>query len=134
MTKTKETMANRGCAEFTLDEQFMCDVPYKRVFNQKPIESNKDLLDAIKQTDVMVVRGYDPHPEFERFRCQLEKDGYIKIERGWHNGDRVLRPFRLNGKLFKKHEQFPCAPAMGIHLKVWRKYRNKDEQRHMANK
>ena len=124
--KTKETMAKRGCAEFTLDERFMCDVPYKRVLNTKPIESNKDLLDAIKQTNVMTIQGADPHPEFERFRCQLEADGYISIERGWHNGDSVLRPFRLNGCLFKKNEKFPCAPAMGIHVKVWRKYQRKN--------
>jgi hypothetical protein len=118
-------MANRGCAEFTLDEAFMCDVPYRRVLNAKPIESNKDLLDAIKQTNVMIIQGADPHPEFERFRCQLEADGYISVERMWHNGDRVLRPFRLNGFLFKKGEQFPCAAAIGIHLTVLRKYQRK---------
>lgn len=125
MTKTKETMANRGCTEFTLDDAFICDVPYKRVINQKPIESNKDLLDAIKQTNVITIRGSDPHPEFERFRFQLEADGYIKVERGWCNGDRVLRPFRLNGCLFKKGETFPCAAAMSIHLRVEKKYRRK---------
>ena len=125
MTKTKETMTNRRCAEFTLDERFMCDIPYKRVYNQKPIESNKDLLDAITQTNVMTLTGYDQHPGFESFRCQLEADGYISIERMWSNGDTVLRPFRLNGCLFKKNEKFPCAAAMGIHLKVLKKYRRK---------
>lgn len=122
MTKTKETTAKRGCAEFTLDERFMCDVPYKRVLNATPIESNQDLLDAIKQTNVMIVSGADPHPEFERFRCQLETEGYIEVERGWHNGDRVLKPFRLNGFLFKRGSKFPCAPAMGISIQVARKH------------
>lgn len=118
-------MASRGCTEFTLDEAFMCDIPYKRVLNAKPIESNKDLIDAIKQTNVMTISGSDPHPEFERFRFQLEADGFISVERMWHNGDRVLRPFRLNGFLFRKGKQFPCAAAMGIFMKVARKYNRK---------
>ena len=108
--------------EFTLDEAYMCDIPYKRVFDPKPIESNQDLVDAIKQTNVMTITGTDPHPEFEHFRCQLEADGYISIERMWHNGDRVLKPFRLNGFLFKRGTKFPCAGAMGVAIKVARKY------------
>lgn len=58
------------------------------------------------------------HPEFTKMRNRLEKQGYIQIEHGWINGDRVVKPFSLNGFKFKKHEQFPCASAMDIWLVV----------------
>jgi hypothetical protein len=61
------------------------------------------------------------HPEFTKMRNRLEKQGYIQIEHGWINGDRVVKPFSLNGFKFKKHEQFPCASAMDIWLTVEKK-------------
>jgi len=61
------------------------------------------------------------HPEFTKLRNKLEKQGYIKIEHEWINGDRVVKPFSLNGFKFKKHMQFPCASAMDIWLTVEKK-------------
>ena len=58
------------------------------------------------------------HPEFTKMRNRLEKQGYIQIEHGWVNGDRVVKPFSLNGFKFKKHDKFPCASAMDIWLSV----------------
>ena len=58
------------------------------------------------------------HPEFTNMRNRLEKQGYIQIEHGWVNGDRVVKPFSLNGFKFKKHDKFPCASAMDIWLSV----------------
>lgn len=58
------------------------------------------------------------HPEFTKMRSRLEKQGYIQIEHDLINGDRVVKPFSLNGFKFKKHEQFPCASAMDIWLVV----------------
>ena len=58
------------------------------------------------------------HPEFTKIRNRLEKQGYIQIERGWWNGDRVIKPFSLNGFKFKKHDKFPCASALDIWLSV----------------
>ena len=59
------------------------------------------------------------HPEFTKLREQLGTEGYILIERGWWNGDRVLKSFILNGKVFKKDEPFVCAAAMKYHFKRW---------------
>jgi len=61
------------------------------------------------------------HPEFTKMRNRLEKQGYIQIEHDYINGDRVVKPFSLNGFKFKKHEQFPCASAMDIWLTVEKK-------------
>ena len=53
------------------------------------------------------------HPAFTELRDRLEHEGYIKTERSWHNGDRVLKPFYLNNMYFDVGEQFSCAPALG---------------------
>ena len=58
------------------------------------------------------------HPEFTKMRNRLEKQGYIRIERGWINGDRVVKPFSLNGFKFKKHDKFLCASALDIWMSV----------------
>ena len=58
------------------------------------------------------------HPEFTKMRNRLEKQGYIQIEHDLINGDRVIKPFSLNGFKFKKHSQFPCASALDIWLSV----------------
>ena len=58
------------------------------------------------------------HPEFTKMRNRLEKQGYIKIEHGWINGDRAVKPFSFNGFKFKVHDKFPCAEALSIWLTV----------------
>ena len=52
------------------------------------------------------------HPSFTRTREMLGGRGYIKIEDGWINGDRVLKPFYFNNVLLDEGEQFSCASAM----------------------
>jgi hypothetical protein len=54
------------------------------------------------------------HPAFTKLRERLGEEGYIKIERGWWNGDRVTKPFYLNNMYFDIGEQFSCAPALGV--------------------
>ena len=54
------------------------------------------------------------HPAFTQLRERLGKEGYIKIERGWWNGDRVTKPFYLNNMYFDIGEQFSCAAALGV--------------------
>lgn len=63
------------------------------------------------------------HPEYDKLRNNLGDLGYIKIERMWWNGDRVLKRFTLNGIPFKKDDQFSCASAMKHHLEYKRKYK-----------
>jgi hypothetical protein len=62
--------------------------------------------------------GSADHPEFAKLRNRLEKDGYIRAERNWVNGDVVLKGFRLNGMTFSKGEQFPCAAALQTQMAV----------------
>lgn len=52
------------------------------------------------------------HPAFENLRTSLASRGYIKIERGWYNGDIVIKPFFLNRVYFDVDDRFPCADAM----------------------
>ena len=56
----------------------------------------------------------EDHPAFTELRNRLEKEGYIKTERSWSNGDRVTKPFYLNNMYFEVGDQFSCAPALGV--------------------
>lgn len=58
------------------------------------------------------------HPKFTELRDKLEQEGYIKTERLYWNGDRVLKPFILNGMAFNLHENFYCACALDVRFKV----------------
>lgn len=57
------------------------------------------------------------HPAFAALRQHLGSRGYIKIQTGWTNGDRVTKPFCLNEKYFAVGDKFPCADAMKWSLK-----------------
>lgn len=60
--------------------------------------------------------GTKDHPEFTKLRNKLCKLGYIQIESSYWNGDRVLKPFKLNELTFEKGESFLCAGALDIKL------------------
>ncbi len=62
--------------------------------------------------------GSIDHPEFTKVRERLGQEGFILIERGWWNGDRTLKPFKLNGLDFKPGDKFPCASALSIQLSL----------------
>lgn len=51
------------------------------------------------------------HPCFTEIREKLYNGGYIHIEKGWSNGDRVLKPFYINRYLFDVGDKFCCASA-----------------------
>ena len=76
-----------------------------------------ELVKVLLGEDICTSHYTKDHPEFEKLREQLGSDGYIRIQRGWWNGDEVIKPFTLNGKKFKKSAQFPSACAMRGHLK-----------------
>ena len=62
------------------------------------------------------------HPAFAALREHLGREGYIHIERGWWNGDRVTKPFYLNDVFFDVGKKFVCASAMKYTLEsgsVW---------------
>lgn len=56
--------------------------------------------------------GSQDHPYFASTRDMLEHNGYIKCERSWHNGDRVLKPFYFNNVYMNVGEKFSSATAM----------------------
>ena len=85
----------------------------------------KDLVEVLKGNGKCSTTGSDDSPEFKALREQLGKLGYIQIQRRWWNGDRVLKPFMLNGVKFKKDTQFSSGAAMKIHLEFARKYSDK---------
>ena len=112
---------------FTLDESYMCDVHIKQEYSifkgRDPVSLTPDeVLKILKGTDKIISHSSKDHPEFNRFREQLGSEGYIHIERGWCNGDRVLKPFTLNGVEFEIGDKFCSACAMIGHLKFARKY------------
>lgn len=79
-------------------------------------------IDRDKLTDVSMGYAWNnygfishkDHPAFTNLREHLGEEGYIEIQRGWSNGDRVLKPFYLNNMYFDIGEQFSCAVALGI--------------------
>jgi hypothetical protein len=110
---------------FTIDESYICDVTVRTEHDFVKDRNNPTHEDLIK-----ILKGYDKgctisnkdHDEFTKLRNQLEQEGYIKTERGWWNGDRVLKPFYLNGWRFKKNHKFPCAAALKVSIECAKKF------------
>ena len=95
--------------KFKLLKKYFTDV-----MEEKPI--------ALVLSDGQEMHGtsmrYIDHPEFTKLREKLGKQGFIKIERGWLNGDRVLKPFYLNRHKFSVGDKFLTAMAMGVMFKT----------------
>lgn len=108
--------------DFTLDPAYFSSVTIHEEWNQytkggrEPTPEEILLILAGKGNYTMTSSA--DHPEFTRLRELLGQLGYIRIERGWWNGDRVLKPFTLNGLKFNVGKQFSCASAMSIQFKV----------------
>lgn len=64
------------------------------------------------------------HPAFAALRTHLDARGFIKMQTGWVNGDRVIKPFCLNEVYFGVGDKFVCGSAMAGHLKYRKKYGN----------
>jgi hypothetical protein len=73
---------------FRLKLEYITDIT-----TQKPMKFVSLDGQVIEGTSI----GNEDHPEFAKLREKLGSEGYISIERGWWNGDRVLKPFYLNG-------------------------------------
>jgi len=112
---------------FDLDPAYLTDVTVYQSWgmydHKKPEELAPDeIIKILKGEDRCSSTGSTDHPEFAKLREQLGTDGYIEIQRGIWNGDRVLKPFVFNGVGFEVGEKFCCACAMAGHLKFARKY------------
>ena len=107
--------------KFYIDIAYVTDTIVKKQYRitQMKDESSEDFLIRKLSTDNVAfsTTGSEDHPEFTKLREQLNKDGYIKIERGWWNGESVLKPFQLNDVSFKVGRTFPCASAMNYVLR-----------------
>jgi hypothetical protein len=111
--------------QFYIDESFITDVTVRTEYDYVKDRNNPTHEDIIK-----ILKGYDKgysisskdHDEFTKLRNQLEAEGYIKTQRSWWNGDRVLKPFYLNGWKFKKNHKFPCASALKSSISCARQF------------
>ena len=94
---------------------------FTSVHNNKYIELQDLVGRIIVKGDSFATKD---HPEFTKLRNKLGKLGYISIEPLYWNGDRVLKPFKLNQLSFEKGEQFSCADALAIKLDIHHKNEN----------
>ncbi len=114
--------------DFYINDAYLTDITVREEYIPRTDSENttpEQLIEVIKNAGRCYSIGTKDHPEFAMLRDQLEQLGYVITERSWWNGDRVLRPFTLNGVKFRKHDQFPCAAAMGSHLRFAKKYQQK---------
>ena len=101
--------------EFFIDENYITDVTVRTVtstLTNPDDPTPDDLIKILKGHHQMISFSNKDHDEFTKLRNQLEELGYIETERGWGNGDRVIKGFKLNGFPLKKGERFYCAGAM----------------------
>jgi hypothetical protein len=95
---------------FEIDPQYFTSLTVRTV-HKRDNNGPDDTFHTLKYGECVSISSID-HPEFTKLREQLGELGFIKIERGWWNGDRVIKPFTLNGQKFKKNNRFVCAAAM----------------------
>lgn len=112
--------------DFTIDPEYLTSVTIHEEWNtytkngREP--TDEELILILQGKGKCGTTSSEDHPEFAKLREQLSLLGYIRIERGWWNGDSVLKPFKLNGRKFKEGAQFSCGGAMGTHLAVRAKH------------
>ena len=111
--------------KFQIDDAYICDVTVRTehdFIKDRNNPTEEELIKILKGWDKSVSIGNKDHDEFTKLRNQLEELGYIKTERSWWNGDRVLKPFQLNEWKFRKGQQFPSAAAMRSSIDCARKH------------
>ena len=115
--------------EFYLDESLDWNITTYQEWNSYLVNdatiTDDALVELIKGKGKCSMTGSDDGPEFKALRNQLEADGFIECQRSWWNGDRVLKPFVLNGHKFKKNEQFGSGAALKSHIDFARSYKKK---------
>lgn len=106
--------------KFEINETSLEQVTIKKewsMFDKTKELTHEQLIKVIKGEDKIGMTSSEDHPDFAELREMLGNQGYISIQRGWWNGDRVTKAFTLNGKRFKKGDSFPCGAAMKYHIK-----------------
>lgn len=108
---------------FELDETLDWHPSYRREWNSylvKDTVTDEDLIKVLQGQGQCSSISTDDSAEFRALRDQLEAEGYIRCERGWWNGDLVLRTFFLNGVRFDPDDSFPSGAAMKSRLRIAR--------------
>lgn len=100
----------------------MCDVSIRKEWGVYDHIKHEDLepyqlFNIIKGEDRCSSVNSEDHPEFNKLREHLGREGFIRIQRSSWNGDMVTKPFTLNGKNFKLETIFPCGAAIKSHMK-----------------
>lgn len=111
--------------QFNIDETYLCDVTITVEHDFIKDRNNPtpdDIIKVLKGWDKSVSISNKDHDEFTKLRDQLESEGYIKTQRRWWNGDRVLKSFKLNEWTFRKTHKFPCASALKNSIACARKH------------
>lgn len=114
--------------QFSINESYICDVSVRTEHDFIKDRNNptpEDIIKCLKGYDKSVSISNKDHDEFTKLRNQLEELGYIKTERGWWNGDRVLKSFKLNEWTFQKGHKFPCAAAIRCSIECARMHGRK---------
>lgn len=114
---------------FQIDPNSLCSVNIREewsMYKNIPIDelTPEQLIKIIKGEDRYMSLKNDDHPEFAELRNKLEEQGFISTQRNCWNGDRVLKPFKVNGAPFYKDEKFHCGAA--IKYTVEQKQKNKN--------
>jgi len=93
---------------FLLKEEYFtdCAVTYHKVK-----EDGSNIYGTLSHVD---------HPSFAALREHLGQKGFIDIQHGWLNGDRVIKEFMLNETLFEVGDKFCTASAQGCGLRFAR--------------
>lgn len=105
---------------FDINPQFLesvTDVKEYSIYDDPENITEEELIDTIKDANIIRLTGTKDHPEFARLREYLCENGFIKIQRSWWNGDIVTKSFTLNNAIFEVGDNFPSASAMKIHMK-----------------
>lgn len=98
--------------QFTIDIQYCTSVTKHQIFNLYKTEEERLIVKLKFGYDTGTSTWTEDHPEFTNLREQLGVEGFIEIQRSWWNGDRVLKPFKLNDKKFMKGDKFPSGAAI----------------------
>lgn len=111
--------------QFTIDEQYLTDVTVRQevsIYGDRTDLTADELVKVLKGEAHWTSVSSKDHDEFTKLRNRLEELGYIKTERGWWNGDRVLKAFKLNEWTFRKGDKFASAAAMGNSIACAKKF------------
>ena len=92
------------------------------MYQNKTELSNDEMITVLKGLDRCSTLSSDDHPEFKALRDLLEQQGFISTQRNAWNGDRVLKPFKLNEVQFNKGDRYLSGAAMKSHLQYQRKH------------